>query len=61
VASLDWCLKEWKEGYRILVVEFMKEDVAAIPIGSDGKFRVFRCKVIYEKNLKDVGIEIVEG
>lgn len=22
VATLDWCLREWQEGYRVLVVEF---------------------------------------
>ena len=54
VATMDWCLKEWKEGYRILVVEFTAKDIAAIPVGSDGKFRLFRCKVVAEKKLKDL-------
>ncbi len=56
LASLDWCLKEWCPGYRILVAEFMAADVAAIPIGSDGKFRVFRCRIVGEKTLAEVGL-----
>jgi hypothetical protein len=55
LATLDWCLKEWKESYRILVAEFMAKDIAAIPIGSDGKFRVYRCKIVGEKDLKELG------
>jgi hypothetical protein len=55
LATLDWCLKEWKEGYRVLICEFHREDIAAIPIASDGKFRVKRCKVVAEKNLEAIG------
>lgn len=51
LATIDWCLKEWKDGYRIFICEFEAKDIAAIPIGSDGKFRVFRCTVVGEKNL----------
>jgi hypothetical protein len=56
VATLDWCIREWKEGYRILVIEFEAKDIAAIPVASDGKFRIFRCDVVGEKNLADIGI-----
>ena len=56
LATLDWCIKEWKEGYKILIVEFEVKDIACIPIGSDGKFRVFRCKIIREKNLEELGL-----
>ena len=56
LATLDWCLKEWRQGQRILVVEFTAADIAAIPINSDGKFRVHRCTVVAEKSLADVGI-----
>ena len=56
LATLDWCLREWREGYKILIAEFTKEDIACIPIGSDGKFRVYRFEVVGEKELKDVGI-----
>ena len=56
LATLDWCIKEWKEGYKILLVEFDREDIVAIPIGSDGKFRVKSCTPIAEKNLKELGL-----
>ena len=51
VATLDWCLCEWCEGYRILVVEFEAADIAAIPTASNGKFRLHRCTVVGEKEL----------
>jgi hypothetical protein len=57
LATLDWCMKEWREGYKILVAEFNAEDIAAIPIGSDGKFRVHRCKIVGEKDLVELGLE----
>ena len=56
VATLDWCLRGWQEGYRILIVEFTAQDIACIPIGSDGKFRLYRCAVVGEKTLADVGL-----
>lgn len=49
-------LKEWRTGYRILVVEFTAADIAAIPVASDGKFRVHRCTVVAEKSLEEVGL-----
>jgi hypothetical protein len=56
ISTLDWCMKEWREGYRILIVEFTAKDIAAIPIATDGKFRVHRCKVVGEKDLKEIGL-----
>ncbi len=56
IATLDWCMKEWREGYRILIVEFEAKDIAAIPIATDGKFRVHRCKVVGEKDLMAIGL-----
>jgi len=56
VATLPWCMREWKPGYKILVVEFTKEDIACIPTASDGKFRLHRCKVVGEKDLKEIGL-----
>jgi len=56
VATLDWCIKEWKEGYRILILEFTAKDIAAIPTATDGKFRLFRARVVGEKNLVDLGL-----
>ena len=55
VATLPWVMREWREGYHILVVEFMAADIAAIPIG-DGKFRVRRCTVVGEKDLAEIGL-----
>jgi hypothetical protein len=46
VADLPWVLREWHESFRILVVEFTAKDIAAIPHGTDGKFRLHRCKVV---------------
>jgi hypothetical protein len=58
VATADWCLKEWKPGYRIFRVTHTATDIAAIPIGSDGKYRVFRCTVLSEVDLlKDWGFD----
>ena len=54
LATMDWCLREWREGYRILIAEFEAKDIAAIPIGSDGKFRVFRCEIVGEKSLYEL-------
>lgn len=54
LATLDWCLKEWEEAYRILIAEFAAEDIAAIPTATDGKFRVRRCKIVGEKDLAEL-------
>src|SRR3990167_839760 len=56
LATLDWCMKEWKPGYRSLGMEFTAADIAAIPTGTDGKFRVQRCRRVGEKDLKEVGL-----
>ena len=40
-----------REGFRILIVEFTAKDIAAIPTGTDGKFRLHRCKVVAEKQV----------
>ena len=56
IATLDWCMKEWRHGYHILIVEFTAKDIAAIPIATDGKFRVHRCKVVGEKDLEEIGL-----
>ena len=39
--------------YRL--AEFEAKDIAAIPIGSDGKFRVHRCTIVGEKDLAELG------
>jgi hypothetical protein len=56
LATLDWCMSHWREGYRIVVAEFTAEDIACIPIGSDGKFRVHRCTIVGEKDLTELGL-----
>jgi hypothetical protein len=56
VATLEWCMREWRPGYRILVVEFERADIAAIPIATDGKFRLHRCDVVAEKDLTEIGL-----
>lgn len=56
VATLDWCISNWQKGYKIKIVEFTAKDIACIPIASDGKFRVSKCKVIGEKDLKELGL-----
>jgi hypothetical protein len=54
LATLPWCLREWRPGQRILVCEFTAEDIAAIPHTSDGKFRVHRAKVIREVDIEAI-------
>jgi hypothetical protein len=49
-------MREWQQGHRILVAEFTAKDIAAIPTATDGKFRVFRCKIVGEKDLKEIGL-----
>jgi len=56
LATLDWCMKNWQKGYRILIAEFKAEDIAAVPIATDGKFRVHRCEIVAEKDLKEIGL-----
>jgi len=60
LASLDWCLRAWRPGYRVLVAEFTAADIAAIPIGSDGKFRVYRCRIVAEKTSVELGLAAEE-
>jgi hypothetical protein len=56
LATLDWCMSNYQEGYRILVAEFTAKDIAAIPVGSDGKFRVRKCNIVAEKDLTELGL-----
>jgi len=51
VATLDWCLGEWRPGYKIRIVEFEAKDIACIPTATDGKIRLYRCRVVGEKEL----------
>ena len=56
VATLDWCMSEWKEDYKILLVEFTVKDIAVIPTATDGKFRLSKLKVIREMDLVKIGL-----
>ena len=56
VATLDWCIKGWREGYRILLVEFEAADIACIPTATDGKFRLSRCDIISGVDLVKIGV-----
>ena len=56
LATLDWCMREWRTGYRILIAEFEANDIAAIPVSTDGKFRIHRCSIVGEKDLKEIGL-----
>jgi hypothetical protein len=49
-------MKSWREGYKILTVEFTAKDIAAIPTATDGKFRLRRCKVTGEVDLVKIGL-----
>lgn len=60
VATLDWCMREWQPGYRILVVEFFRDDIACIPTATDGKFRLYRCTPVAEKDLVEIGLVSAE-
>ena len=59
LATLSWCMKEWRPGHRILLAEFKASDIAALPNG-DGKFRVYRCRIVKEIDLAEIGLETVE-
>ena len=60
VATLDWIIKEWQPGWRVLIVEFTAADIAAIPTNTDGKFRLHRCKVVGEKAFDPVALGLVK-
>ena len=57
LATLDWCMREWQPTYKILIAEFTAKDIVAIPIATDGKFRVKKCKIVGEKDLKELELE----
>ena len=61
LATLNWCLRSWEPGYKILIVEFEAQDIAAIPHASDGKFRLHRCTVIGEKKLDYVALGLASA
>jgi hypothetical protein len=60
LATLDWCMKEWHESYRILIAEFTAAEIAAIPTATDGKFRVKSCRIVGEVDLRTIGLVVAE-
>lgn len=56
----DWCMVVWCDGYCILIVEFMVQDIVVIFIVIDGKFRVYCCCIVGEKNVNEFGLVKVE-
>jgi len=53
VATLSWCLKDTNyktSKIEFLEVEFTAKDIAAVPIATDGKFRVTQFKVLRKIN-----------
>jgi uncharacterized protein YjbI with pentapeptide repeats len=60
LATLDWCVKGLRPGYRILIAEFTAADIAAIPTATDGKIRVHRCRIVGEKSLEELGLGLVK-
>ena len=60
VATLPWCLSNWQDGYRIMVVEFTRKDIAAIPVG-DGKFRVSKVRVVREIDRDQINVWLGRG
>jgi len=56
LATLDWCLKEKSnDSQKILLCEFTAKDLVAVPLGTDGKFRVKKCKVVRELKPEEYG------
>lgn len=46
--------------FRILIIEFTKDDIACIPIFNDGQIRLRKCTVVGEKNLAELGLESID-
>jgi len=57
VSTLDWCMKEWNKGRKILRGTFRVADIACIPTATDGKFRIRKFTPINEVDLKEIGLE----
>lgn len=61
VATWNWCARAMRSDSRIIKVHFRIKDIAVIPRSTDGKFRVFRCRVMSPNFvwpiLKSLGVE----
>ncbi len=56
LATMAWVLQNWVNGQRIMQVECFPSEGICIPNGTDGKFRVQRCKVLKEMDLAELGL-----
>ncbi len=45
VGTLAWVLKNYSNGQRVKVIHHLAKDIACIPTATDGKYRLFRCRV----------------
>ncbi len=54
VATLIWCLLDNSKTDEFIEVEFIANDIIAVPFGTDGKFRVKKFKVIKKYTRKQV-------
>jgi hypothetical protein len=45
VATLAWVLKNYRPDYLVKVIHHASKDIACIPTATDGKYRLFRCRV----------------
>jgi uncharacterized protein YjbI with pentapeptide repeats len=61
VASADWIIANWVPGNRIFIIEFDRQDIACIPTGTDGKFRLHRGTVVGEKPPQEFGLDLPKG
>ena len=58
VTTLDWVLREYRcTPVRILVIECTANDIACIPVASDGKIRLHRGKVVAELDYERYGLK----
>lgn len=55
IATYDWCMQDSRmNGYKLWLVEFSAINIAVVPRDSNGKFRVFKCRVVREIKSKPV-------
>ena len=60
VATLPWVMREWRDGFKVLIVEFWAADIACIPTATDGKFRLHRCRVVGERDVSRL-VKVMRG
>lgn len=54
VATLDWCLNEYTDGCKILIIEHTAAEIACIPTATEGEYRLHRGKVVAEKDISAI-------